>query len=163
MKDYGKSKKGFCSQKCEILGKIKKDINGCWIWQGSKWNTVPYGKISIGKKKCLSHRISYIVFKGAIPEGINVRHKCDVYECCNPEHLEIGTQHQNIQDAIDRRRINLKLTWENVLEIRNLHKNGLGIHPICKRYNVCYKTIKDIVNFVKRKNPPPATVYEKET
>lgn len=31
-----------------------------------------------------------------------VRHKCDVPLCCNPDHLEIGTQKQNIHDAIER-------------------------------------------------------------
>jgi hypothetical protein len=123
-----------------------------------KWVHAPYGKISFEKKHHLVHRTSYEIFIGPIPQGMYIRHKCDVYECCNPEHLEVGTQHQNIQDAIDRRKIPVKLTWDDVLEIRRLHKEGMGIHPICLKFNVCYKTIKDIVNMVKRKNPPPKNI-----
>ena len=39
---------------------------------------------------------------GEIPKGMVIRHKCDNPNCCNIEHLEIGTQKDNIEDMIKR-------------------------------------------------------------
>lgn len=34
-----------------------------------------------------------------------VRHTCDVPKCINPDHLILGTQKDNMQDAVNRGRI----------------------------------------------------------
>ena len=39
-----------------------------------------------------------------IPEGMVVCHSCDNPECFNPKHLWIGTQRENIHDAISKKR-----------------------------------------------------------
>ena len=52
----------------------------------------------------LAHRMSYEAFKGEIPPGVLVRHKCDVRACCRPEHLELGTYSQNTRDQYARNR-----------------------------------------------------------
>lgn len=36
--------------------------------------------------------------------GLVIRHRCDMPLCVNPEHLETGTQRQNVRDAMDRGR-----------------------------------------------------------
>jgi hypothetical protein len=33
-----------------------------------------------------------------------VRHKCDRASCCNPSHLELGTERDNYRDRVARRR-----------------------------------------------------------
>lgn len=75
-----------------------------------------------------THRASYEIHHGPIPEGQVVRHKCDNKLCLNPEHLEAGTQRENIQDAIDRGRMASKLTEEDVEFIRSstLSQRRLG-------------------------------------
>jgi len=50
------------------------------------------------------HRVSWEIHNGPIPEGMSVLHKCDNTICTNPEHLYLGTQTQNMQDAWDRGR-----------------------------------------------------------
>ena len=59
------------------------------------------------------------------PIGSVVRHKCDTTFCVNPDHLEIGTQLDNIRDRQSRNRQargeelwGAKLTAKDVATIR---------------------------------------------
>lgn len=62
-------------------------------------------------------------------KGVIIRHKCDNPGCCNPEHLESGTQKDNVADMFSRGRANRpwgsrchrsKLSEEDVLSIRSM-------------------------------------------
>lgn len=79
----------------------------CIWWIGTVSET-GYPKLmdwSGQKPKCQRvHRLVYEIHNGPIPEGLVVRHKCDNRGCVNPNHLEIGTQADNIRDMIDRGR-----------------------------------------------------------
>lgn len=81
--------------------KIKNETivtsTGCWEW--SKWRDRDgYGNIRYGKGSRRAHRRSYEAFKGPIPKGLVVRHLCDNPPCCNPDHLEVGTNADNVRD-----------------------------------------------------------------
>ena len=53
------------------------------------------------------HRIAWEAFNAEpIPEGMVIMHTCDNRACCNPEHLVLGTQQENIQDAQRKGRFN---------------------------------------------------------
>jgi len=93
----GKRGQKYCSKSCKLLFHIKQE-NGCWIWQGAQTNC-GYGKIGHEKNHFSTHRFSYEIFNGKIPIGKIICHSCDNKLCCNPEHLWIGTQKENIQDA----------------------------------------------------------------
>jgi hypothetical protein len=103
---------------------IKSD--GCWKWFGKKNNG--YGVFSKGSKKdgyFLAHRFSWELHnKQKIPEGMFVMHKCDNPECCNPEHLMIGTPKDNTQDMLKkgRRRVVAPLGTENGKSVLNEEK-----------------------------------------
>jgi hypothetical protein len=93
----------------------------CLIWTGST-NGRGYGQFVVCRRKTMVHRISYELTNGAVPDGLVVRHKCDVKLCVNPDHLCIGTHLDNARDKIDRRRAHHlnSVTDEQVLEMREL-------------------------------------------
>lgn len=80
-----------------LLALVKEDANGCWIFQGTvgAWG---YGQFC-ARREIAAHRASYHLFRGPIPKGMRVCHTCDVRLCCNPDHLWLGTQQQNIKDC----------------------------------------------------------------
>ena len=82
-----------------LLQKVKQIPNGCWEWQGSVTGNNGYGNMRIPNKGlAYVHRLSYVMHNGIIPNGMKVLHKCDNSLCCNPAHLILGTQLDNIKD-----------------------------------------------------------------
>lgn len=77
--------------------------NGCVNYGGyiTKWG---YGRPGYLGQKILSHRLSYILFVGDIPEGMRVLHQCDNPACINPWHLYLGTDADNARDMARRGR-----------------------------------------------------------
>jgi len=77
--------------------------NGCWEWEGA---TLPlgYGIFRYKGKNWLSHRFSYLLYKGEIPEDMCVCHSCDNKKCIAPQHLWLGTYKDNMQDMVKKGR-----------------------------------------------------------
>jgi hypothetical protein len=86
-------------------GRINTDMTQCWkLHPFTTICTGGYGAKTISGLQVQLHRLSWWLHNG-LPEmtpDMVVRHKCDNPECTNPEHLEIGTQSQNIKEAYDR-------------------------------------------------------------
>ena len=114
----------------------------CWLWTGARHNW-GYGYFAIDGKSWLTHRLLYIHCYGTIDPGLDVRHKCRPRNCCNPDHLELGTSAENMADKVrdgtvqrGEKHGQSKLTAEQVLQIRarsteNQHELGLefGVSP----------------------------------
>lgn len=76
----------------------------CWEWQGSR-DANGYGRIRVAGRGVLVHRLAWELANGSIPSGAVVRHRvCDNPPCCNPAHLAVGTQADNIADAMEKDR-----------------------------------------------------------
>ena len=83
--------------------KVNRDgPGGCWIWTGS--TNGRYGQVCLNGVPKKAHRISWEMKNGPIPDGLHCLHRCDRPECCNPSHLFIGTQADNIADMIKKGR-----------------------------------------------------------
>jgi len=124
--------------------KVKK-TSGCWLWVGTK-NKKGYGGMRLHGKMEKAHRVSWLIFWGAIPKGKHVLHHCDNPGCVNPTHLFLGTNADNMRDKTKKGRQAKKLTDEEVKEIRHMHKRGVAQKVIAKTYNCVPSNISYIVN-----------------
>ena len=79
--------------------------DACWPWQSKSTAKYGYGRMTAGRKRYLrSNQVAWGLKNGPIPDGMKIRHSCDVTSCCNERHLLIGTQADNVADAIKRGR-----------------------------------------------------------
>lgn len=84
--------------------------NDCWLYDAA-WRSVwGYGRIHEGghveRRGLLAHRemLRLSLPPGKFDEALTVRHSCDTPLCCNPLHLDQGTQLENLRDQIRRKR-----------------------------------------------------------
>lgn len=136
---------------------------GCWVWGGYLWKS-GYGCFRLDPKSTskLAHRASYTLFKGNIPEGLEINHLCHNKWCVNPDHLEAVTHLSNIRyrDSWGRasrgdrwkeahkgtspkgvNHHNSKLTEEDVLTIRKTEGSS---KEVAKRFKVSPSLIRMI-------------------
>lgn len=82
---------------------LKKRIRNNYIKVNDHWivekYTNGYGRLYAHGKTWLAHRISYEVFVGPIPEGMEIDHVCRVTNCIQPTHLEPVTRAENMKRA----------------------------------------------------------------
>jgi hypothetical protein len=119
---------------------------GCWGWKGAKKSEkFKYGTLTFRGKEYLSHRLSYYLYFGDIPEKMYVLHKCDNPECSNPEHLFLGTYLDNKRDQIRKGRAKVeKLNEKKVSEIKKMLADKFLHKEISKKYGISATTIWSI-------------------
>lgn len=79
------------------------DDDSCWGWKGT---LIPggYGQFWLDGKMRNAHRVAVEMAGHPIPKGHVVMHSCDNRKCCNPKHLSIAKQSENIHDMMQKRR-----------------------------------------------------------
>lgn len=86
-------------QKSRFLSRIytnpKMETKHCWIWKGN-FGSNGYGQISLNDKTISAHRVSYLIFKGDLIDGLVIDHICRNIKCVNPFHLRQITNSENI-------------------------------------------------------------------
>ena len=78
--------------------------DGCWEWMARR-KLHGYGEFRIIDCLVPAHRMAWVLSVGPIPKGLLVLHRCDNPPCCNPDHLFLGTQADNLRDAIQKGRL----------------------------------------------------------
>lgn len=117
--------------------------DGCWLWTGSK-NSSGYGDLNFMQQHVLAHRLAWTLENGEIPKGLLVLHRCDTPLCVRPAHLFVGTDADNVADAVCKGRVHMRITRaklneDQVREIRaaywfkNCRSNS---HELAAKYNV---------------------------
>lgn len=106
-----------------LEGRLVRMNNGCLEWTGCKNR---YGLMNVNGKTKRTHRLSWELRNGPIPDGSFVLHKCDNPACCDTDHLFLGTQKDNMQDALSKGRLKLP-SCPSEKKARG-DKNGMRIH-----------------------------------
>lgn len=140
----------------------KVDLSGgpeaCWPWAGNRFDK-GYGCFLLNGQKVRAHRVAWVTTNGQIPQdgsyhGLCVCHRCDVPACCNPAHLFLGTNADNVADREKKNRnspgetnLSAKLTNIKVLEIRSLYATGVPLKRLARRHGVAPKTIRQVIKY----------------
>lgn len=82
----------------------------CWPWKGQT-NSRGYGRHEVWpdskRVRLLAHRVAVTLTSGQEIGRNTLLHTCDNPPCCNPRHLRVGTQSDNMRDALAKGRANL--------------------------------------------------------
>jgi hypothetical protein len=126
------------------------DDKGCHLCTSHSHAGGNYPKIT--KKGIALHRFVYEQKFGKIPNGLVVRHKCDVKHCINPDHLEVGTIADNNKDKVIRGRERYLIGVDNPAAVLT-EKQAIEIFKSISRredlalqYKVSLSTIHAIKN-----------------
>ncbi len=83
---------------------------GCWEWTGAR-SAKGYGRLTAGRRGdgyLRTHRLSFELAYGPVPDGLFVLHRCDNPPCVRPDHLFLGTKSDNMRDAVSKGRLNTR-------------------------------------------------------
>lgn len=134
----------------------KSSMRACWPWQGGRLQD-GYGMFSMRRASghydpVRAHRAAWL-FSDGDPSPLLVLHSCDNPLCCNPAHLFLGTQRDNMRDkhrkgrADDRRgelSATSKLTHAQAVAIKSALRDGVPAAQLASAYSMSRRAITDI-------------------
>lgn len=119
--------------------------DGCWPWRIHR-DPKGYGTMKVRRRNLFAHRIAFTVANDRAPSSSElVLHRCDNPPCCNPRHLFLGTQADNMADMWSKGRgarlsgeqhSRARLTLPDVIEIRRLRAEGWSTPRLAKRFGL---------------------------
>lgn len=118
--------------------------SGCWLWLRGI-NAKGYGQFGRKHGSDQAHRVAWELYRGQIPDGMNVCHSCDVRCCVNPDHLFLGTQKDNMQDCMKKGRLSIAAAISKAAAIKKAQTHckrghsfsGMNLYITPKGMRVC--------------------------
>lgn len=150
----------FADDRTRFWAKVDvKGPNECWLWQGGRagGRKRSYGAFRTKQPRAIvyTHRYAYCLANGMdvhdLPREAVVKHSCDTHLCCNPSHLSLGTQAENVIEARDRGLLrkgsqihNAILKESDIPAIREAIRGGVTRKTLARQYGVSTGAITGI-------------------
>jgi hypothetical protein len=145
--------------------KWEQNEDGCWIWQ-STHDSGGYGQFWLNGRNRGAHRVAYFLYVESLSgnglDSPQVNHECHVRDCVNPDHLYLGTQSENIKDAIeagtfamdgqrDEGHGQVKLSLDDVDEIVSRYNaEDISQSALATEYEITQSHVSRLVNGERR-------------
>lgn len=149
-----------CSRICFFLAHSDRKTpygqsGRCWRWTGRK-DLDGYGRQSFEGRHLRAHRLSYALHHGLSDceiASLDILHRCDTPDCCNPLHLFAGTNDDNMQDKVRKNRHthgedvhSAKLNESQVVEILRRSTLGESRGSVARDFGIDRSTVRAIAN-----------------
>lgn len=128
-----------------------KGTDECWPWLASCVEN-GYGHFQLRRRMILAHRMAYMLVHGDIPHGKHILHSCDNRLCCNPAHLHVGTNHENVKDKMQKGRhprgsqtVRAKINEHDVEWLKRATCDGMPIKDAAARLGIAPSTASNIL------------------
>ncbi len=167
----------YCSVRCGNLARARvphftrfwrfverRGPDECWPWKGAHNNRSGHGQFTwnglggLGSRLIGAHRAAWMFTHGPIGNRkVHVCHSCDNPPCCNPAHLFLGSQRDNMHDASVKGRVRIpaprrgaannkaKLSDGAVREIRRRYAGGETLSSLARWYGMARSSVRRIV------------------
>jgi hypothetical protein len=130
----------------------------CWVWTAyCNKARMGYGVMRFNGEATSAHRVSWEINVGPIPADDSfhgtrhVLHKCDNPKCVRPDHLFLGTTHDNAMDMCEKNRQHMGentggvvATKQQVKKIRAL-SSEMSQAELCREFGLAQGIVHCIV------------------
>lgn len=121
---------------------VPEPNSGCLLWLGCPTGQLGHPQMKINGRNRMASHVALELAGRSLPEGMFACHHCDNPSCVNVDHLFVGTQHDNVADALSKGRQNIsglrlggghnKLPAELRLEAQRLYRQGFGMTMVAR-------------------------------
>lgn len=126
--------------------------DACWPWRMGL-DRDGYGHFTAEGRKYKAHRLAFQLSTGVDPGELKVCHRCDNPACCNPTHLFLGTQTDNLRDMVTKGRSRqgsrhhaATVTEADIITIRARRAAGEAGRSLAEAFGLSEASVSDIVH-----------------
>ena len=112
----------------------------CLIYTGGT-DDHGYGRLSIegGRRNLKAHRVVLEYHRG--PSKLGTRHLCHTPLCVRIEHLEYGSQFENVVDSLEAGHFDKKTTRDQRNEMKRMRQSGATYQQIAEKFGLGTTTV----------------------
>jgi len=126
--------------------KVDRTSGECWVFQGAK-DGDGYGQFMHDYRNYRAHQFALLLAGVTVPPGRVTRHLCNNRACVRFDHLQVGTQAENIADAVAAGTLNpRKMTPEQESEISQSYVRGkVTLRELAEMHGISKSQVNRIV------------------
>ena len=123
--------------------KVNK-TSSCWLWT-SDVDATGYGRFWFEGRNAIAHVVLWEHYNGAVPDGQELMHACDVRNCVRPQCLSLGTHLENMESASRRARIPRRMSEDVARAVLAARESGETMTSLAERFDVSFWNVRDLL------------------